>query len=463
MSDRSDALVFFGASGDLAFKKIFPSLQSMVKHDEMNIPVIGVAKADWTLDQLRERARASLEQYGGGVDPDAFAKLCGLLRYVDGDYRDAQTFVRLKAEMGPAKHPLYYLAIPPSLFETVANGLATAQLTKDSRIVLEKPFGRDLASARELDETLHQYFPESAIFRIDHYLGKEPVQNIVYSRFANLLFEPIWNRNNIARVQITMAEKFGVQGRGKLYEEVGAIRDVVQNHMLQLVALLAMEAPAGSSGEALRDERGKVLRMVRALTPADVVRGQFRGYRNEDGVAKNSTVETFAAVRLWIDSWRWAGVPFYIRAGKSLPVTCTEVLVELKKPPQKVFDETMEPNYVRYRLSGEVVVAIGIRSKTPGEGMVGSEVELVAQHYPHTEMEPYERLLMEAGRGESAYFARQDAVEEAWRVVDPVLGDVTPVHEYDPGTWGPKEADELFKDDGCWHKPCQQAAAGKSG
>ena len=458
MTERSDTLVFFGATGDLAYKQVFPALQSMIVHDELNLPVIGVAKAGWNLEQLKARARASLEEYGGGVNEEAFAKLCSRLRYVDGDYRDQETFAQLKREMGAATRPLYYLAIPPSMFETVARGLAKSLGVKDSRIVVEKPFGRDLASARELDATLHEYFPEQAVFRIDHYLGKEPVQNLLYSRFANLLFEPIWNRNYIASVQITMAENFGVQGRGKLYEEVGAIRDVVQNHMMQLVSLLAMEPPAGASGEALRDERAKVLRMVRALAPEDVVRGQFRGYRQEQDVASDSRVETFAAVRLWIDSWRWAGVPFFVRVGKKLPVTCTEVMVNLKRPPQKVFAETDagQANYLRFRLSSEVMTAVGIRSKTPGEGMAGGNVELVAQRYSHGDLEPYERLLMEAARGESAFFARQDGVEEAWRVVDGVLGDVTPVHEYEPGTWGPGEADTLLAPESRWHNPCDK-------
>jgi len=456
MSEPSDAFIFFGATGDLAYKKIFPSLQSMIRHGDLNMPVIGVAKAGWGLPELIARARASLQEYGGGVDEAAFARLTAQLRYVDGDYRNPDTFAQLHGLMQGAKHPLFYLAIPPSMFATVAEGVATMGCARGARIVVEKPFGRDLASARALDETLHRFFREDAIFRIDHYLGKEPVQNLLYSRFANLLLEPLWNRNCIADVQITMAEKFGVQGRGKLYEEVGAIRDVIQNHMLQLVALLAMEPPAGPAGEALRDERAKVLRLVRTLTPADVVRGQFRGYRQEPDVAPASRVETFAAVRFWIDSWRWAGVPFYVRVGKCLPVTCTEIFVQLKYPPQYVFSEADrgKPNYLRFRLAGEVVTAIGMRAKRPGGGMTGTDVELVAQRYGHAEMEPYERLLDEAMRGETAYFARQDAVEEAWRVVDPVLGDAVRVQEYAPGTWGPPAAQDLITAAGGWHNPC---------
>jgi glucose-6-phosphate 1-dehydrogenase len=427
----------------------------MIQHGQLDVPVIGIAKAGWNRDQLVVRARASLEEHGS-FDPAAFDKLVSQLRYVDGDYRDAATFSQLKKELGSCVRPLHYLAIPPSLFATVAEGLAGANCAAGARIVLEKPFGRDLASARELNATLHRYFAENAIFRIDHYLGKDPVQNILYSRFSNLFFEPIWNRNYIASVQITMAEKFGIKTRGKLYEEVGAIRDVIQNHMLQLVSLLAMEPPGVPTSEALRDERGEVLRPIRALTPADVVRGQYRGYRSEPDVAPDSTVETYAAVRLWIDSWRWAGVPFYIRAGKCLPITCTEIVVELKRPPQIVFPENApsRPNYIRFRLSGEVVVAIGIRSKVPGEGMVGTDVELVAQHYPHRAMEPYARLLGEAMHGELAYFARQDGVEEAWRIVDGILGNVAPVHEYDPDTWGPPDAAGRIEPDGGWQSPC---------
>jgi glucose-6-phosphate 1-dehydrogenase len=452
MAERSDALVCFGATGDLAYKKIFPSLQSMIVHGYLDMPVIGVAKAGWTLDQLKARAKASLAEHGGGVNEEAFAKLCLLLRYVDGDYNDAATYAQLRKQMGGAKRPIHYLAIPPSMFATVAQGLASSGCNDGARIVVEKPFGRDLAAAQELNATLHRFFPEQAIFRIDHYLGKEPVQNIIYSRFANTLWEPTWNRNYIDHVEITMAEAFGVEGRGKFYEEAGAIRDVIQNHMLQLVAVLAMEPPSGNNSEAMRDERAKVLRMVRPLTPADVVRGQFRGYRAEAGVAPNSTVETFAACRFWVDSWRWGGVPFYIRVGKRMPVTCAEIRIEYKQPPQMVYTEAgpRESNYIRIRLSPEVIVAIGTRRKLPGEAMVGRINELIAQYHPKNEMEPYERLLMDAMKGESTYFARQDGVEEAWRVIDPILGDVTPVQIYEPGTWGPKEADELIAPHGSW-------------
>jgi len=465
MADQSDALVFFGATGDLAYKKIFPALQSMVCHGSLNVPVIGVAKAGWTLEQLKERARQSLDQHGkecgADVQEEPFAKLMSLLRYVDGDYRDPNTFAQLRKELGPATHPLHYLAIPPSMFATVARGLAGAGCVEGSRIVVEKPFGRDLKSARDLDATLDEFFPENAIFRIDHFLGKEPVQNLLYCRFANIMFEPFWNRNFISHMQITMAESFDVQGRGKFYEEAGAIRDVLQNHLLQLVALLGMDPPVSPTGEALRDERARLLKMIRTLTPEDVVRGQYRGYRQEKDVPKDSQVETFAAVRLWIDSWRWAGVPIYIRTGKCLPVTCTELIVQLRRPPQDIFHEFDHgsPNYLRFRLSPEVLVAMGIRSKTAGEYMVGHDVELVAQHMARDEMEPYERLLREAMRGESTYFAREDGVEEAWRIVNPILGNATPLYQYDKASWGPAEAHALIERNGGWHNPQQGALA----
>jgi glucose-6-phosphate 1-dehydrogenase len=454
MTITSDAFVFFGATGDLAYKKVFPSLQSMVKHGTLNVPVIGVAKAGWDLNRFKERVRASLSEHGG-VDPGAFDKLCSLIAYIDGDYKDPKTFAALRKALGGAQHPLHYLAIPPSLFETVAQGLASSGSNQGARIVVEKPFGRDLASARELSATLHKYFPEEAIFRIDHYLGKEPVQNLIYFRFGNSLLEPIWNRNYVSSVHVTMAETIGVEGRGKLYEEVGAIRDVIQNHMLQIVACIAAEAPEGGGGEAVRDERAKVLRAIRPISPENVVRGQYRGYRQEAEVSPDSTVETFAAVRLFVDSWRWAGVPFCIRAGKKLPMACVEVMAQFKSPPLNVFHETSMgcPNYIRFRLSPEMVIAMGVRVKAPGSMMAGKDVELTAHYQPPGELEPYERLLTDAAHGETTYFARQDGVEAAWEIVDPILNNVVPVNMYDPGTWGPTEADMLVRPAVCWHEP----------
>ncbi|MFT3928490.1 MAG: glucose-6-phosphate dehydrogenase [Myxococcales bacterium] len=451
IQDRSDALVFFGASGDLAYKKIFPALQSMAKRGRLDVPVIGVAKAGWTVEQLRERARASVTKHGG-LDEAAFAMLSKALRFVDGDYSDGATFEKLRAELGPSKRPLHYLAIPPSMFETVVSGVANAQCAGGARVVLEKPFGRDLSSAMRLNNTLRQVFDESAIFRIDHYLGKEPVQNLSVFRFANTFLEPIWNRNYVDSVQITMAESFGVQGRGKFYEESGALRDVVQNHLLQIVSLLAMEPPSANHRDAMRDEQVKVLRSIRPLIPADVVRGQFRGYRAEPGVAPNSTVETFVAVQLAIDSWRWDGVPFYIRAGKCLPVSATEVLVTLKRPPLAQRHST-ETNYVRFRLSPDVVIALGARVKRPGDSMDSEPTELkVVQQPSADELGPYERLLGEAMEGDASLFARFDGVEAAWAVVDPVLDDATPLYEYECGTWGPKQANDIPDEVGGWHK-----------
>ncbi len=453
----SDALVIFGFTGDLASKKIFPALYAMVKKGELTVPVIGVASSKWSTDQLHQRVRESVMGAGGIDDKPAFDRMVALLRYVGGDYRDPATFAALKTGLAGSQRPAYYLAIPPSLFATVIRNLGTAGIAQDARLIVEKPFGRDLASAVELDAIAHAVFPQRSIFRIDHYLGKEAIMNILYFRFANSFPEPIWNRDHVASVQVTLAEEFGIGQRGGFYESAGCLRDVIQNHLFQIVALLAMEPPAYQGFAAVHSGKASVLRAMRPLASDDVVRGQYAGYRQEKDVAADSDVETFCAVRLFIDSWRWAGVPWYLRSGKLLPSTVAEVLVQLRPPPQKLFDDSHptdgRANYFRFRLQPGSAIALAARIKHPGREFVGDQRELyLCEHVPADES-PYERLLADAMAGDGALFTSQDAVEAAWAVVDPVLVSHHRALPYRPGTWGPGAADALIAGPIGWHNP----------
>jgi glucose-6-phosphate 1-dehydrogenase len=462
-ASRSDALVLFGVTGDLAHKMIFPALYAMVKRGTLKVPIIGVALPEWSLARLRKRVTDSIKRSGGIDNQRAFHQLLSLFKYVSGDYNDPKTFTAIKEALGKARHPAHYLAIPPALFEMVIKGLGAANLATDARVIVEKPFGRDLTSAKELNRTARKVFPQDSIFRIDHFLGKEAIMNILYFRFANSFLEPIWNRNYVASVQVTLSEDFGVQDRGAFYETAGCLRDVIENHLFQVIALLAMEPPSDRDYGSVHSEKAKVFEAMRPLKRDDLVRGQYAGYRKERGVAKNSDVETFCALRLFIDSWRWAGVPWYVRSGKYLAETATEVVVELKPPPQRLFADSApaagEANYLRFRLSPNSAIALAARVKLAGQEFVGEQRELYLFDEQPGEESPYERLLGDAMIGDGALFTREDAVEAAWTVVDPVLKKHHRVHPYRRHSWGPSEANAIIASNGSWHNPKPEEAS----